>query len=188
MDSTTTISDQTISLENASGRMLEHAADLGEPIHHETPTTIENESQPIETTSSTNSLPETILRSWSKIALADMSVGMSEGLVRIATNSNGWRGPGSLSLRAESLESFLEFWSTIRDDALEPELALAPDGTLHAEWFRSQRQRLDVRFAEHNVVFGLFANNSILEGVERLQIVASFLKLHPEKPLKWSAR
>jgi hypothetical protein len=135
-----------------------------------------------------NSLPQSILSSWSRIAQANMSVRMYGDLVRIAAQQPGWRGLGSRGLRPASLRNFLEFWSAIRDGAAEPELALAPDGTLHAEWFKSQRQRLDVRFLDHQVLFGLFANNTILEGAEHRDTVAQILNAHHAKPLSWSSR
>lgn len=137
--------------------------------------------------SPTNSLPDAILTSWSRIAQADMSVSLYRNLVRIAMRPDGWRGPGSRSLTPTSLRSFLEFWSTIRASAAEPELALAPDGSLHAEWFKSNRQRLDVRFAGKQALFGLLTNNSIVEGVDSLHTVAEILSAHPAKPLSWSA-
>jgi hypothetical protein len=137
---------------------------------------------------SANSLPDSILSSWTRIARAGMSVGMYDDLVRIAARPPGWGGPSSLGLRPASLRNFLEFWSSVRDAASEPELTLAPDGTLHAEWFKSARQHLDVRFLEQRVIFGLFANNSILEGAEHRDMVAQVLKAHRAKPLSWSAR
>jgi hypothetical protein len=137
---------------------------------------------------SVNSLPESLLTSWSRIAQANMSVRMYRDLVRIGMQPPGWRGPGSLGLRPASLRNFLEFWLAVRSSAVEPELALAPDGTLHAEWFKSPRQRLDVRFLDRNLVFGLFTNNNVLEGAEKHNIVALILKAHQAKPLSWSAR
>jgi hypothetical protein len=134
-----------------------------------------------------NTLPEVIQASWSRIAHANMSVHMFSALVRIATQPPGWRGPGSLALRSASLKNFLEFWSAVRDNASEPELGLAPDGSLHAEWFRSARQRLDVRFLDQKVIFGLFAGNSILEGAEPRDTAAQILNAHHAKPLSWSA-
>jgi hypothetical protein len=113
---------------------------------------------------------------------------MYRDLVRIGMQPPGWRGPGSLGLRPASLRNFLEFWSAIRGGAVEPELALAPDGSLHAEWFKSPRQRLDVRFLDRNLVFGLFTNNNVLEGTEHHNTVALILKAHQAKPLSWSAR
>jgi hypothetical protein len=65
---------------------------------------------------------------------------------------------------------------------------LAPDGTIHAEWFESSRKRLDAKFSERDVVFGLFAQNNIVEGVDSVATVAQILKLHRSKPLSWSQR
>jgi hypothetical protein len=135
-----------------------------------------------------DSLPESLLTSWSRIAQANISVRMYRDLVRIGMQPPGWRGPGSLGLRPASLRNFLEFWSAVRGSAVEPELALAPDGSLHAEWFKSPRQRLDVRFLDRNLVFGLFTNNNVLEGAEKHNTVALILKAHQAKPLSWSAR
>jgi hypothetical protein len=135
-----------------------------------------------------NSVPDSLLTFWTRIARSDMSIRMFGELVRIAAQPAGWRGRGSRGLRAASLRSFLDFWSAVRDDASEPELSLVPDGSLLAEWFKSERQRLDVRFVDHSVLFGLFANNRVLEGAEKRETVAQILKSHQLKPLTWSAR
>ena len=108
--------------------------------------------------------------------------------VRLASIAPGWRGPGAQSMKVSSLNRFLHFWSLIRDDAVEPELALAPDGSIHAEWFKSLRQRLDIRFTDPNVRFGMFTNNNILEGADKLSTVAQILKDHHAKPLTWQPK
>jgi hypothetical protein len=115
--------------------------------------TVEGENILGKETPSTNALPEAIWSSWAEIARSNMSVRMYNDLVRLAAAPDGWRGSGSMGLRIASLISFLKFWSLIRDEATEPELALAPDGSLHAEWFESPRKRLDIRFAETSVFF-----------------------------------
>ncbi len=137
---------------------------------------------------SANSVPESILAVWTRIGSANISVRMYRDIVRLAMQPTGWRGPGSLALRSSSLKSFLEFWAAVRDEAAEPEVALAPDGSIHAEWFKSSRERLDVRFAEQKLVFGLLTSNSILEGAENLNLVALILRSHRSQPLKWDAR
>jgi len=182
MDFTTSITDHQIAVLGGELRAPPPRID-----RRQIPTTVGKESRPVESASSSNSLPMSILANWSKIARANMSVGMYADLVRIAGAQDGWRGSGSLSLRSESLNDFLEFWSTVRDDAVEPEVALAPDGSLHAEWFKSMRRRLDVRFAKQRAFFGLFTNDGILEGVDHLNAVAQILKSHHSKPLTWSA-
>jgi hypothetical protein len=137
-------------------------------------------------TISTEALPPTIVASWGPIQHADMSSAMYDKLVRLASAPAG-RVSVSDPLNASSLRHFLQFWSMVRDEAVEPELGLAPDGSIHAEWFKSVRQRLDVRFAGSKARFGLFTSNNILEGAENLTTVAKILKLHHAKPLKWGA-
>jgi hypothetical protein len=83
---------------------------------------------------------------------------------------------------------FLAFWATIKDAAFEPELALTPDGSLQAEWFKSSRQRLDLTFAEPKIFFGLFAPNDIVEGAGDIDTVTLILKTHRVKPFMWSPR
>lgn len=141
-----------------------------------------------EVLSSANSVPRSMLAFWTRVAQANMSVRMHSDLLRVAGQPSGWKGARSVALRESSLKTFLDFWTAIRDSAVEPELSLAPDGTLLAEWFNSPRQRLDARFVDHKVLFGLFANNRILEGAESSGVVAQILKSHPLKPLTWSAR
>ncbi|MGE0118569.1 MAG: hypothetical protein AB7S71_12455 [Dongiaceae bacterium] len=138
--------------------------------------------------SSTTSLPQTMLLSWSDLLEAGITRRLFDRLTRIAMQPAGWRGPTSKPLRHESLKLFIKFWSTVREDAVEPELALTPDGSLQAEWYKSDRQRLDVTFVEPKAIFGLFGTNSILEGAEPATTVAALLKGHPAKPLQWSSR
>jgi hypothetical protein len=136
----------------------------------------------------TASLPESITANWSRIAKADMSLGMFNRLVRLAAQPGGWRGPGSAPLQPSSLSRFLTFWTIVRDEAKEPELTLAPDGTLHAEWFRSEKQRLDIGFSDPKIVFGMITGNSILEGAENLITVAQILRHHQARPFAWGSR
>jgi hypothetical protein len=137
-------------------------------------------------TVSTNTAPRTIVDNLGEIRHSGMSTDMYEKLVRLASLPAGWRGPGSQALRVSSLNQFLQFWSLVRQIAVEPELALAPDGSIHAEWFKSSRQRLDIRFAKSGARFGMFANNNILEGADRrLDAVADKLKSDNARPLTW---
>lgn len=133
------------------------------------------------------SFPLAIAANWSSLLEAEISKAQFARLVRLGSVPDGWRGAGSQSLRAKSVLDFLKFWSLIKDHALEPELALAPDGTLHAEWFKSPKQRLDARFVDNKIVFGLFSSGTILEGAEDPGTVAFLLLQHPSKPLLWKA-
>jgi hypothetical protein len=137
---------------------------------------------------SSNAIQSTISDNWGVISSSGMSVALFDRLVRLSGSRDGWHGPGSLSLSGKSLRAFLAFWSLIRSYAVEPEMALAPDGTLNAVWYRGMKQQLDTRFVDGNVVFGLFSGNSILEGTDKTAIVADLLLSHPAKPLTWSPK
>jgi hypothetical protein len=168
---TTTISDQAIDhVGKATGA-------LRRPV-------LSDQTPPLP---SSTALPEVIRANWGGISEADISPAMLDDLVRLAMFPDGWRGPGTLSLRSRSLNDFLEFWTAIREDAVKPELALAPDGTLQAEWFKSFRQHLDARFVQNKVYFGLFSNSEIWEGVQSATALANYLKDHPAKPFRWRA-
>jgi hypothetical protein len=135
--------------------------------------------------SRTEAIPSSILATWGSIARAHMSVKMYANLVQLASAPDHWAGPHSRSLHADAITRFLSFWQLVKDEATEPSLTLAPDGSLLAEWFRSIRQRLDIRFSARAVIFGLITPKNILEGAESAETVATILKLHPQKPLSW---
>ena len=133
-------------------------------------------------------MPSSIIANWGEVTHSDISNDLFDRLVRLAMARDGWRGPGSLAMSGKSLREFLSFWKSISHDAVEPELSLGPDGSLSAEWFKDFKQRLDVRFLSNKVVFGLIANNTILEGAERPDLVALLLSQHPTRPLTWSPK
>ena len=132
----------------------------------------------------TSVLPKAIADNWGKVLRAHVSEAMQSRLIRIASAR---RGPNAKALTTQSLGDFLDFWNQVKIDAVEPEITVAPDGTLCAEWFRSPQQKLDVRFALGRAVFGLFSRRGILEGSESLGNVALYLRNHSARPLQWSA-
>jgi hypothetical protein len=114
-----------------------------------------------------------------------MSVKMYGNLVKLAGTPDGWAGPHSKGLNVAAINRFLSFWQLIRDEAVESVLTLTPDGCLMAEWFKSDRQRLDVKYSPRAVIFGLITPKNVLEGAESAETVATILKFHPQKPLRW---
>lgn len=142
---------------------------------------------PVPSGSVTDALSGAIRANWGKLTQAALSDRMYQQIQRIATVPDDTR-PGSRLLGTNCLSNFLEFWARVHNDATEPDLVLAPDGTLYAEWFKSGRQKLDVRFTSSTVTFGLFANADILEGAQQPQAVAAILSAHAAKPLRWSPR
>lgn len=163
-----------------SGESPALAPSLPEPTVHSTGAGVTSVAGPIGP--NTNAVPPAIQANWGRIAQARLPVHMYRSILRIAT----LQAPALVPI---SLAYFLEFWRRVAADAVEPELVLAPDGTVHAEWFRSPRQRLDVRFAASGkAVFGLFANTDVLEGAYNTEAVATLLAAHPARPLQWSAK
>jgi hypothetical protein len=137
---------------------------------------------------SSSAMPSAILHSWGNIAKAQMSVVFYRRLVQLANAKAGWRGPGSKPLDAVAIKTFLRFWTLVRENAAEPELSLVPDGTLLAEWRKSDHHRLDVRFASQLTFFGLLTPKNVIEGADSMSTVATILSLHPLKPLSWQLR
>jgi hypothetical protein len=135
--------------------------------------------------SPTSSMPDAISANWGNILRARLSENFKARLTRIA----GRREPGLPPLASRSLAEFLEFWLLVRPVAVEPEVSVAPDGNLMAEWFRSTRYHLDLRFVPGRVIFGLISGANVSEGSEsltNLPNVANYLKIHSSQPLKWS--
>jgi hypothetical protein len=141
---------------------------------------------PEDTRAESDALPGAVRANWGKIAKAKLTQRMYAKIVRVAAASAALRPPAR-ALTPASLGVFLDFWMRVRFVAAEPELALAADGIVSAEWYKSPRQKLDLRFAASTVIYGLFANSSISEGADSSETVANLLKAHPSKPLQWSA-
>lgn len=135
---------------------------------------------------SAETLPEAIKRNWSRFAHSGLDEQAFAKLQRMASREAGWRGPGSLSLRASALKSFLSFWGHVRESASMPQFALLPTGHLQALWTSSRGQRMDLEFTgDSRVYFGLLSGRRRVEGVESLTSLAKILLAHPEKPLRW---
>jgi hypothetical protein len=135
----------------------------------------------------TETLPNAIKANWGKIIKAQLSERIYVKLESLAAGPSSMLGPNAARpLDAKSLGDFLDFWVRVRTIAAEPEITSAPDGTLHAEWYKSDRQRLDARFTANGVMFGLIAGTKLIEGAETPETVASLLKNNPAQPLKWT--
>jgi hypothetical protein len=121
------------------------------------------------------------------VGVGGLSHSLFESLVRVAA-APATSNAAYQSLTTSSLADFLDFWTRVKTVATEPEVSVAPDGSLAAEWYKSGRQKLDARFVDRKVIYGLFANTSIHEGADRVEVVAEFLKNHPAHPLQWAAK
>jgi hypothetical protein len=134
-------------------------------------------------------IPDLISSNFSYLTNAGLTITLYEAISHLAGRSDGWRGPGSKALQAESLRNFLAFWVSVNDVAAEPAIALSPDGSIHAEWIQSDQKRLDIQFSGRRVLFGMIANNkNVWEGAEDWTILAPMLKAHPIMPLLWGGK
>jgi len=175
-------------------RLVRYSPKLGgQPWHIAQNAPTEVALQPVIVTSDKSvaevtSLPTVIADNWTRLGKAGLSVSLYSRLLKLAAPRNEHVLPRKAALRKTSLKDFLEFWMQIRQDAVEPELTLAPDGCLYAEWYRSPHRRLDVKFSDRVTHFGVIDGRRILEGAETLSSVASILRHHHSKPLKWQLR
>ena len=139
--------------------------------------------------SSTGALPDTISESWGDIVNAGMSVGMYGDLVRMATAPSGVARARIACFASHISQKFHRILVSYSRCCKRTGAYPRSDGSLHAEWFKSTRQRADVRFAGKNVIFGVLNQGNIVEGAEQPNTVAEFPKVAPHaKPLSWSAR
>ena len=127
---------------------------------------------------STDTMPDAIRANWYELAISRLSVDAFARLNFLATKQAGWRGPGSMALKGDSVSKFLRFWSAVRADAAEPELMLTPMGTLQAEWFKNHKQFLEIEFSQSDESsnFGLIDRQTRLEGKARPSELIQLLK------------
>ena len=142
-------------------------------------------------TTQTEALPAAFVSNWTKLKSSKLSPKFYSRLLRLASGRFGTTtvAPSNeRKLRPSSLSDFLEFWSQIKGEAVEPDVSLSNDGSISVEWFKSNDQRLDIKFAEETVMFGLLNSGKILEGAESKELVALILRSHSAKPFRWRAK
>lgn len=141
----------------------------------------------LENVPQTAAVPGAILANWEALAASNISEDVYQYLVKLARKQDGWRGPGSRALRAGSLRYFLHFWQGVKDTAVEPELVLLPNGGLQAEWFKGNKQFVEIEFrVDGLVLFGIFDGVTVLEGQANLiEIRDALLHRRQGACLKW---
>ncbi len=146
--------------------------------------------QPDADTVQTEALPAAFASNWTKLKSSQLSPKFYSRLLRLASDgfSSKPLQSNERKLRPSSLSDFLDFWSKIKGAAVEPDVSLSNDGSISVEWFKSNDQRLDVKFAQDAVMFGLLNNGKILEGAENKEQVALILLSHGAKPFLWRAK
>jgi hypothetical protein len=133
-----------------------------------------------------NAMPQVIVSNWSRLSRANLSGNIYGRILQIARRQDGWRGQGSKRLTEEALKAWLDFWTAVSGNALEPALALTARGTLQAEWFRNSRRHLDLEFvSSERIFFGLFDGPAAYEGVDTIEALVPWLADHRAHPLQW---
>ena len=109
-----------------------------------------------------SAVPDAVENNWVLLAKSKLS-GIAYGrILRLAEEAES---PGRAALRPGSLRTFLSFWDTVSVLAPEPEITLARNGNLVAEWHRRWNCHLDIEFKEDGMVlYGLFTGRIVSEG------------------------
>jgi hypothetical protein len=143
--------------------------------------------EPIFSGTRTESMPEAIIQNWQLLATSGLTEQSYLSLLRLVRKSPGWRGEGSRSLEYESLENFLHFWMGVKEESVEPEFGLAPNGNLRAEWYKDKRHFVELEFrADDDCIFGIFDGKTVFEGRASATNIIQLLETRDFRPLKWS--
>jgi len=135
----------------------------------------------------TETIPDAIRQNWQIMANAELSEQSYLFISHLARKPWGWRGPGSRSLRTGSLANFLSFWSGVKEEAVEPDFVLTPNGNLQAEWYKDNSHFVELEFRpDHQIFFGLFDGKLVLEGQAKAAEVNALLGIKDYRPLKWA--
>ena len=117
-----------------------------------------------------SAVPDAVENNWVLLAKSKLSrktYGRILGLAQEAAS------PGRAALRPGSLRTFLSFWDTVSVVAPEPEVTLARNGNLVAEWHKRWNRHLDVEFKEDGMVlYGLFTGRIVNEGRDAADALA----------------
>jgi hypothetical protein len=133
--------------------------------------------------------PSQISINWTRLSRSGLTTEAYSRLFKIATRTEGWRGPGSRALHSASLAGFLNFWSLICEQAIEPEFTLLPNGHLGAEWYKKSHRHLDIEFVDDQLAyFGFFSGATEIEGKANIRMIAQLLTTDSAHPLRWKSR
>ncbi len=109
-----------------------------------------------------SAVPDAVANNWVLLAKSITSGKTYGRILRLAQEAES---PGQAALRPGSLRTFLSFWDTVSVLAPEPEVTIARNGNLVAEWHRRWNRHLDVEFKEDGMVlYGLFIGTIVNEG------------------------
>ena len=114
-----------------------------------------------------SAVPDAMANNWVSLAKSKTSGKMGKIYGRILRLAQEAESPGRVALRTGSFRTFLSFWKTVGVLAPEPEVTIARNGNLIAEWHKRWNRHLDVEFKEDGMVlYGLFIGSIVSEGRE----------------------
>ena len=117
-----------------------------------------------------SAVPDAVEKNWVLLAKSKLSRKTYGRMLRLAQEA---ASPGQAALRPGSLHTFLSFWDKVRVFAPEPEVTLARNGNLVAEWHERWNRHLDVEFKEDGMVlYGLFIGRIVNEGRDAADALA----------------
>ncbi len=117
-----------------------------------------------------SAVPYAVANNWVLLAKSKLSRKTYGRILRLAEEAES---PGRAALRPGSLRTFLSFWDTVSGLDSEPEVTLARNGNLVAEWHRRWNCHLDVEFKEDGMVlYGLFTGRIVSEGRDSADALA----------------
>ena len=120
-----------------------------------------------------SAVPDAVENNWVLLARSKLSGKTYGRMLRLAQEA---ASPGRAALRPGSLRIFLSFWEKVKAFAPEPEVTLARNGNLVAEWHERWNRHLDVEFKEDGMVlYGLFTGRIVNEGRDAADALASRL-------------
>lgn len=135
----------------------------------------------------TEAIPQTIVKNWQSLAKSCLNEQTYLYILRLARKESGWRGLGSLPLDDRSLGNFLRFWDGVREQVVEPEFVLVPNGNIQVEWYKNDSHFVELEFRPDNkILFGLFDGDTVFEGTASAKDVIALLSSRDLEPLKWS--
>lgn len=117
--------------------------------------------------------PESIRQNWIGLAKSKLSQKTYGRILRLAIDA---QNQGISPLKSGSLRTFLTFWEVVRDIAPEPDLTIARNGNIVAEWHKNWQRHLDIEFKEDGMVlYGLFIGKIVNEGRDVARVLAERL-------------
>jgi hypothetical protein len=137
----------------------------------------------------TSTVPAQFTLNWGLLRTAKLRPDNVARLCRACDRLTDGSSSAGLPLQPESLDAFLQFWSSINEDAVEPDVIVGPHGYVSAEWFGGPDKLLVMEFHPTKVLFSLGdgADASITGSVPKVDELVRMLQGRQHNPFLWAA-